>query len=141
MKAEDTPQSRLGDQRGLGPREKLCFVQEFCAENCTPRSTWSCKTEHRRKHKACLLFFPLIVVQRQQPRPPKGFTHSCGSGMTAYGGTGRSATLSDLREGVGSSFTSHLCPDFHSGFTSHIGKLQVEVGRVFPQPLLLGMSP
>lgn len=99
MKAENTPQSRLGDQRGLGPREKLCFVQEFCAENCTPRSTWSCKTEHCCKHKACLLFFPLTVVQRQHPGPPEGLDHSCGSGMTAYGWTGRSAALSDLRGG------------------------------------------
>lgn len=82
-----------------GPREKLCFVQEFCAENCTPRSTWSSKTEHHRKHKACSLFFPLVVAQRQQPRPSKGFHHSCGSRMPAYARTGRSATLSDLRRG------------------------------------------
>lgn len=47
---------------GLGPHEKLCFVQDLCAENCTPRSTWICKTEDHCKHKACLLFvFPLVV--------------------------------------------------------------------------------
>lgn len=42
---------------GLGPHEKLCFVQDRCAENRTPRSTWICKTEDHCKHKACLLFF------------------------------------------------------------------------------------
>lgn len=51
---------------GLGPREKLCFVQDLCAENCTPRSTWICKTEHHCKHKACFLF---LLVKDNKPNP------------------------------------------------------------------------
>lgn len=123
MKAENTPQSHLRD--GRGPRQKLCFVQEFCAENCTPRSTWSCKTQHHCTHKACCLFFPLLVVQRQQARPQQAWSIPGGAGSRFSG-----SELSDLTGG--NSFTSHLCPHSHSGFTSHIGK--VEVGRGFPSP-------
>lgn len=56
---------------GLGPHEKLCFVQDICAENCTPRSTWICKTEDHCKHKACSLFFPSLF-KRRQTKPPEG---------------------------------------------------------------------
>lgn len=58
---------------GLGPHEKLCFVQDICAENCTPRSTWICKTEDHCKHKACLLFFffPSLLFKDDKPNPPK----------------------------------------------------------------------
>jgi len=58
--------------RGLGPHEKLCFVQDICAENCTPRSTWICKTEDHRKRKACLFgfFFPSLFKDNK-PDPQK----------------------------------------------------------------------
>lgn len=56
---------------GLGPHEKLCFVQDICAENRTPRSTWICKTEDHCKRKACLLFVfspPCLETINQTPK-------------------------------------------------------------------------
>lgn len=47
-------------------------------------------------------------------------------------------TLSDLRGG--NSFTFHLCTNFDSGFTSHIGELQIKVGKVLSNALLLDIS-
>lgn len=137
MKAENTPQSHLGDQRGRGPREKLCFVQEFCAENCTPRSTWSCKTQHHCKHKACSWFFPLVAVQKQQPRPPKGLHHSWGSRMPACALAGRSATLSDLRRG-GKQFYFPSLSKFPLGFYIPHWQTASRSGQGVPKPVLLG---
>lgn len=80
MKAENTPQSHLGDQRGLGPREKLCFVQEFCAENCTPDQHGAVKPNTTANIRLARCFSPSLLPKDNKPDPQKAFTIPVGAG-------------------------------------------------------------
>lgn len=117
--------SEIGAAAGRG--KNCALSRNSVLKTALPDQHGAVKLNATANIRLARYFSPSLLSEDINPDPQKAFTIP-GGDLTC-----RSAALSDLRRG-GNSFASHLCPNFRSGFTSHIGKLQVEVGRGFPSP-------